>query len=120
MATHIDRCIKCGRRDGQSTVFVRIVAEGGQTGVVWDGIYNQLCAGCRAKLTPMTEGWRRYLDSLSEQLWRGLMRRGCPCCEAGLAWHPAGQVHWRGANEPRLDVSVRTDRGHPMPAGRRN
>jgi hypothetical protein len=55
-----------------------------------DAIANQLCPSCESGLD---ETVHRELDRLDAELWPALKKRGCPCCQAGLTWYPAEQVH---------------------------
>jgi hypothetical protein len=53
-----------------------------------DAIANQLCPSCESGLDETMHvsltAWMRNC---------GPPKRGCPCCQAGLTWYPAEQVH---------------------------
>jgi hypothetical protein len=91
MHAHTGRCIKCGSREGDTTVYVRV---NGEANVLFlQGVGSRLCPQCKARYLPLTPVMDRELKRLGDKLWRDLKKRGCPCCQAGLNWYPAEQVH---------------------------
>jgi hypothetical protein len=94
MHTHLGKCIKCGSPEGDTILYVRPeIGAASSLELRYDSAANRLCTACKEKYLPLTEGVRRELDSLTAKIWPTLRKRGCPCCEAGLTWHPVELMH---------------------------
>jgi hypothetical protein len=93
MHTHTGRCVKCGSVDGDAVIYARVRVVGGRLGLALDSIGSRLCQTCKAKYLPLTPAMDRELTRCGDKLWRDLRKHGCPCCQAGLVWYPADQVH---------------------------
>jgi hypothetical protein len=93
MHAHTGTCIKCGSPEGDTTIDVRLISTCGRRALSLEGVGSQLCPKCKAKYLPLTLAMDREFDRLADKLWRDLKKRGCPCCQSGLAWYPVEQVH---------------------------
>lgn len=86
---HTGACIKCGSDEGDTVLEATVVQSNGRVGLRRGGAGSNFCPACREKYLPITPAMSDHLDELKRKLWRDLMKRGCPCCEAGLQWYPS-------------------------------
>jgi hypothetical protein len=108
LCTHLDKCIVCGSPKGDEIIYVRVLHTAEETNLKYDGGTSRPCHECCVKLAPdgnPSEALRQRLEKLNREAWVELRKRGCPCCEAGLAWEASAE--W---DSPRATLSTRHER----------
>jgi hypothetical protein len=91
--THLGTCINCGSLDGGTLVYVTVRMNHDDMTLNYEGMGNKLCLQCKADLIPLTSATTKKLDKLSEETWRAIKRRCCPCCAAGVDWFDTPLAH---------------------------